>query len=635
MIPLDPTAPLGREDPDSPRRGGPVTTATVEAPSSDDRRDEPRWRRPIEVLLVVGTVALFGWLSWHFRVLVDDGYIYLHIVQQIIAGHGPVYNVGQRVEVFTSPLWTFLLVPAALVSPASMETTSLVLGDLLAMAGLLAAAWAARTIWRRQAPNAFLAPAGLLVPVAVYAFWWLTCSGLEVGLSLAWLGGCALVIAASGGRPDPKLRRLELLMLGLGPLIRPEFLLYSAVFVLWYLIARHHQLGRRGLLAAAAWAAALPVVYQLFRMGYYGEIVANTAIAKEATRPFPSRGLGYLGNFVGVYWIWIPVLCITIGALVPAVRALRRQGEGGWAYAPVLALPLAGLLNIAYITAMGGDYFAGRLLLPGTFAFVTPFAVLPLRRSQVVAFLVVLWAGTAIAVRPLTNFARSPYITQAPTTANSVSPVNWTSRGLHVDGTGSRVFVVNPFAKSSSELDVRPLPGLPVPSAVAGAIGSIAVAFGDKLNIVDLLGLANPIDAHLHLQKVVGRIQPLPGHEKLLPEPWFIAMTSAPGTPVERYGGGNSGLMYFNVSPSPFATAASRRALAFQTAWARATLRCPATTAFIASYDAPLTVSRFVSNLVHALSNSQLRIDPDPERAYHQLCGPGTPSGVRDVLQAP
>jgi molybdopterin-guanine dinucleotide biosynthesis protein A len=75
--------------------------------------------------------------------------------------------------------------------------------------------------------------------------------------------------------------------------------------------------------------------------------------------------------------------------------------------------------------------------------------------------------------------------------------------------------------------------------------------------------------------------------------------------------------------------------LTIQVAWARATLECPAVQAFVASYDAPLTVSRIVSNLIHAASNSQLRIDPDPERAYHQMCGPGTPTGVRLALQAP
>ena len=275
-----------------------MKTATVKASSGDEKRNEARWRRPIEVTLVIVPVALFGWLSWHVRVLVDDGYIYLHVVQQIIAGHGPVYNVGQRVEVFTGPLWTLLLVPAVLVSPASMETTSLVFGDVLALVGLLLAARAARSIWRRQAPDAFLAPAGLLVPVAVYAYWWLTCSGLETGLALAWIGGCELVLAASGNRLNPTLRWFELVVLGLGPLIQPEFLLYSAVFVSWYLIARRHDLGRRRILAAFAWAVALPVVYQVFRMGY----TVNSSPTRRSTRRRLGRSRPVASATSGTSW---------------------------------------------------------------------------------------------------------------------------------------------------------------------------------------------------------------------------------------------------------------------------------------------------------------------------------------------
>ena len=112
-------------------------------------------------------------------------------------------------------------------------------------------------------------------------------------------------------------------------------------------------------------------------------------------------------------------------------------------------------------------------------------------------------------------------------------------------------------------------------------------------------------------------------------------MTSAPGTPVERYGGGASGLLYVHASSSLFATPASRRALTIQVAWARATLHCPAVQSFVATYDVPMTVSRFVSNLVQSPSNSLLRIDPDPEHAYHQECGPGTPADVREALKVP
>ena len=338
-----------------------------------------RRRQRLELALVVVPVATFGWLSWHVRTLIDDGYIYLHVVQQILAGNGPVFNAGQRVEVFTGPIWTFLLVPATVLSPANIETTAIVLGDVLAMAGLVLAAEAARRFWRERSPEAFLAPVGLLVPVAIYAYWWLTSSGLEDGLSMAWIGGCALVLAASATGGRTSLRWSELVFLGLGPLVRPEFLIFSGAAIAWYLVVQHRSLGWRRALPALAWFAAVPVLYQLFRMGYYGELVANTATAKEATRILPARGWGYFLNFFDTYWLWIPLLCLVVGGLVPTARLLRRTSATPWAYGPIVVVPAAGVLSMAYVILVGGDSFSGRLLLPGFFAVVAPFALLSVR----------------------------------------------------------------------------------------------------------------------------------------------------------------------------------------------------------------------------------------------------------------
>jgi arabinofuranosyltransferase len=33
----------------------------------------------------------------------EDGFITIRVAQQVLAGNGPVYNAGERVEAFTSP----------------------------------------------------------------------------------------------------------------------------------------------------------------------------------------------------------------------------------------------------------------------------------------------------------------------------------------------------------------------------------------------------------------------------------------------------------------------------------------------------------------------------------------------------
>ena len=598
-----------------------------------------RRRQRLELALVVVPVATFGWLSWHVRRLIDDGYIYLHVVQQILAGNGPVFNAGQRVEVFTGPIWTFLLVPATVLSPANIETTAIVLGDVLAMAGLVLAAEAARRFWRERSPEAFLAPVGLLVPVAIYAYWWLTSSGLEDGLSMAWIGGCALVLAASATGGRTSLRWSELVFLGLGPLVRPEFLIFSGAAIAWYLVVQHRSLGWRRALPALAWFAAVPVLYQLFRMGYYGELVANTATAKEATRILPARGWGYFLNFFDTYWLWIPLLFLVVGGLVSTARLLRRTSATPWAYGPIVVVPAAGVLSMAYVILVGGDYISGRLLLPGFFAVVAPFALLPVRRAHAMAFVTVAWAlWVGVAVRPLFDWASIPYATLSPLYDSSVSPATWNVGGLHLNGPGSRLFATAPFTSVSAEIDVRPARSLSVPATIASGIGAVSVAFGDKLDIIDVYGLANPFGGHLRLEHGPAQtgFYVLPGHEKLLPVPWLIAMTSAPGTPVEAYSPAIRGVYVVAFKfDDPFATAARRRALTVQVAWARATLSCPPVQRFLASYSAPLSLSRFAANVVDSFSNTSLRFDQDPEVAYHQSCGGGVPPAVRTALATP
>lgn len=46
--------------------------------------------------------------AWQRRWIADDGLIVLRTVRNLLAGNGPVFNAGERVESNTSTLWTFL-----------------------------------------------------------------------------------------------------------------------------------------------------------------------------------------------------------------------------------------------------------------------------------------------------------------------------------------------------------------------------------------------------------------------------------------------------------------------------------------------------------------------------------------------
>ena len=58
----------------------------------------------LAILLVIATFA-----GYHNRNVIDDGFIYFRIVQNVVDPTGPVFNAGERVEVYTSPAWLAVL----------------------------------------------------------------------------------------------------------------------------------------------------------------------------------------------------------------------------------------------------------------------------------------------------------------------------------------------------------------------------------------------------------------------------------------------------------------------------------------------------------------------------------------------
>ena len=588
-----------------------------------------RTRHPgLQVAVLALPVALLAVLGWTHRSMFYDGYIYLHVVQSILAGHGPVFNAGQRVEAFTSPLWTALLALVSFVTPFSLTTLAVDFGLILTVGGLTLAVASSVRLVRRASPDSFLLPIGALVFAAVPAVWSLATLGLETGLTLFWLGGCLALLVRWAGDSGPSVPAWSLIVLGLGPLVRPELGVDSLVFVGVLLVVDRAGRTWRGQLRILAWAAAVPLAYQVFRMGYYGMVVANTAVAKEASLPRVGRGVQYFMDFAGTYWMVIPAVCLAFGAFPPVASALRRTDRGTRNLAVLFALPTAGALNAAYIVLMGGDYVHARLLVAPLFALVAPVAVVPVGRRYVISLLVIPWALLCtFSFRSIDGdpFSLSPFL--AVHGHGQVDPTiwAWTRQAPFADpATGSDAWVQFDATKAPVRLVTPIATGLRVPVVATSQIGTSPYELGPGVQILDLLGLADPLAAHLQLT----HRGEFTGHEKPLPTPWVQALLTAPASSTAQIGA-------LQVArPTSYNTLippVTGRALDLQAAWARAALTCPAIRAVEYGPSRPLTFSSFLSNLFHSVSRTTVRIPPDPETAYHRFCGPGTPPVVAEV----
>ncbi|MGA3147337.1 MAG: hypothetical protein ABSF33_07665 [Acidimicrobiales bacterium] len=598
-----------------------------EALSEQDRPVPKRSRRWLQAVVLALPVLLLAGAAWAHRSVFADGYIYLHIVQNILAGNGPVFNAGQRVEAFTSPAWTFVLALAGFVTPFPLDWIAVVLGILFTLGGVSLAIVSSARLVHRAAPRTFLLPLGAVVFLAVPPVWSLASMGLETGLSFLWLGACFALLVRWGRTAGERMPRFGLVVLGLGVLIRPELGLDSLVFIGGLLWVERSDQWWRGRIRIIAWAAAIPVLYQVFRMGYYGVLVANTATAKEASLPRLGRGFLYLSDFVGPYWLFIPALALLAGAYYPLASALRRSGSESRSLMALLALPIAGALNAGYIIAMGGDYVHARLLIAPFFAACVPVATVPLARRYLISLLVLPWVMVcAFSLRSADN---SPW---------SISPFVVVNGHGNVDPTQSRgngraTPVLRPtsgiYADFGSpgepvRLDVAPAPGTTSPTIATSWIGGEPYELGTGVQFLDLLGLADPLTAHLKLT----HRGTLTGHEKPLPTPWIAALLTAEGTSTAPF---DTIQTQRPGSFSQLIPTVTGQQLQIETAWARADLQCPTIHDLEYSPERPLTVGSFFSNIVHSFARTELRIPPDPETAYHQFCGPGTPRQVKAV----
>ena len=568
-----------------------------------------RERRVVQVLIVALPILLLVVMAWSRRWVAEDAFLNFRVADQIKAGNGPVFNVGQRVEVATSPLWLWMLVVGrSIFAFAKIEYVAIVTSLTLTVLGLVLVALGAAKLWRRdRRPASLYVPFGMLVICAVPVWWDWATSGLEVGLSVAWIGGLMLVVATVT-RSDAATRRrpVELspwrsfgvgVVLGLGPLIRPDLAVLSGVALVACLWARRSR--GRELAYLLAGFFTLPVAYEVFRAGYYGTLVPNTALAKDAGGTYWSQGWNYLVDLVSPYWLLVPIAAV---ARAGVYLASRRAGPP---CAAALALPLGGLLHGLLVVRSGGDYMHGRLLLPSMFAIVAPVAVVPWsRRLTIPVTVMTLWALlAAVTLRvhstPVSPVYPSLLLTEHGTT-DTRSLMERSAKPGHrpvlatdfkaTDGliarrlqdAGSRALVLN----TKVFLHVTPHRTV-LASPSSGISGYLA---GPDVIVHEFYGLADPVGSRQTPTRTS-----LPGHRKFEDEPWIFALETKPG---------------FSGQAAPQEVSAARQAL-----------RCGSLAELLAATDAPLTVDRFWSNLTGAVGRTRLVVPRDPRDARRKFCG--------------
>jgi arabinofuranosyltransferase len=299
---------------------------------------DPRF---LKAFAFAATLVAFAWLVLSHAWFSDDAYFSFRTIDNFINGYGLTWNVAERVQVFTHPLWVLLLsIPYYFSHEIYLTTifTSLIL--TLVLIGLVVLV-GAKNFWRGLA-------AGLLLGLST-AFVDYSSPGLENPLSHLLLGGF-LILFFREGTSSRKLFWLALIA-ALGTVNRLDTALFYFPPLLYEWTRQKNKWRGTGMLALGL----LPLfAWEIFSVVYYGFPFPNTYYAKAQNyiglKESIWAGLNYLYftlKFDPVTWF------VIAAALITTVWQKTRAG---------LSVAAGIVLYLFYILSIGGDFMGGRFI---------------------------------------------------------------------------------------------------------------------------------------------------------------------------------------------------------------------------------------------------------------------------------
>ena len=413
----------------------------------------PAWT--LQTCLVATWMAVVVWRAW----VSDDAFITLRTVDNALNGYGLRWNVIERVQAYTHPLWMLATLGLTVVVGSAYNA--------VVWLSVACSVVAAGLVISRLARGVFQACLAALLAGSSTAFLDFATSGLENPLTHLLLA--AFVVVWVARTPSPRtIFWLALIMSGIllnrmdaGLLVLPAFLAAA-----W-----RRPFGPRVL--AAALGVVPFIAWEVFSVIYYGFLFPNTAYAKLATGVSSLRLLVQGGHYFANSLQWDAVTLVTVMAglgatLHPSMKHVRP-----------LALGIG--LYLLYILRIGGDFMFGRF-------FAAPFFMALMILAQVP------WVE---------SWTRRAAMLITVVLVRSVVLMNWGGVGMDHGITDQRLLFSestryvtqddSPFEERASALRGIELRRNGRQVVEMGMIGMTGYLAGPDVHIVDFFALADPL----------------------------------------------------------------------------------------------------------------------------------------------
>lgn len=459
-------------------------------------------------LIVAALLVVFALILVRTAWMSDDAYITLRSVDNLIHGYGPTWNVAERVQSFTHPLWMLLLSAAYFITREAFFTT-IVISIVLSLVVLFLVS----TRLSRSYLTAAIAAAALFMSKAFVDY---STSGLENALTHLLLALFFVVFLRDG----PVWRKLFWLafLTALLAVNRIDAVLLVSIPFLLFLIENRSTFQRNlGRTLGVLLVGFLPLLaWEVFSVLYYGFPVPNTAFAKLNTdipqSTLLQQGLTYLAQSTRVDFFTSFV--IAAGSL--AALSTRKPA--------IVAMVASAWLYVAYVVWIGGDFMSGRFLAAPFFCIVVAVAAsdrVPQGRAGFALLAALLVIGIAAPRSPI----RGDAFYECGQGYSKTTGID-DERGCYFSGTGlvkqqAGQTYTPAHGLLGSGLDTR---GSLLRVQINGAVGMYGYAAGPSLHIVDLNALSDPLMARLPMP--TDRAWRIGHFERLIPAGYVETLVS-------------------------------------------------------------------------------------------------------------
>ena len=329
----------------------------------------------LHVLLCSGFIVLVFQNAWTG----DDAYISFRSLEQLYAGNGPRWNSIDRVQVYTSPLWFWLLAFLRWFSSdvyVNAIAFSLLLNLILVIYCM------------RQLVKPVFAVLMLSALMLSNSFMDYTTSGLENPLMYLLLAVFVTHYYRAFAQPSRSSLAPLLMTAALLLVTRHDLLIIIFIPLLFFIMRNPLLLSLREKIKFVFFLLLPLALWTLFSLAYYGLPFPNTAYAKLHLN-IPCLQLIDQGLFYFIYGIKHDI--ISIALLVAGIFFLATRIHNQ----PYQIIALSISCGCAYIIWIGGDFMAGRFY--SHLVFVAVYcSVLNLKEQGTFKIKTLEWLGLAL-----------------------------------------------------------------------------------------------------------------------------------------------------------------------------------------------------------------------------------------------